>query len=291
MGGRRYLGRTLLAVASEVWAQRHKEGEILTPQKVALQVLRVQVCLSTVRARELSIGILDRNHRVLGISRTGGGRSRPARSAWEDAAATLGSNNVGRLLLGHGVVEHRVGRRNARLRHDATGGHGTQDRRSAAASRCGSDGLRVRRSGRGLRHHGGRGTIARVRRVRVLCHGVKARATSGLGGLLVGGWQVVARVGRVRRSWGSRSVRVASIEGLHGGSRWLQRRQRLRQRRTGLQLVRRDGGRRRIGLGGRCVYTIGGIVVVTVHATARKYAVRVFKSARATQETESLTAK
>jgi hypothetical protein len=127
---------------------------------------------------------------------------------------------------------------------------------------------------------GGRGTIARVRRVRVLCHGVKARATSGLGGLLVGGRQVVARVGRVRRSWGSRSVRVASVEGLHGGGRWLQRRQRLWQRRTGLQLVRGNGSGRRIGLGGRCVYTIGGIVVVTVHATARKDAVRVLKSAR-----------
>lgn len=137
-------------------------------------MLGMQVRLCAVRAGEFAVGILDGDDGVLRTS-SRSLSSRPSRSAGQDASATLRSNDVGRLLAVRedGVrLHHRtgaVGRGHAGLRHETTRGHGTQDRRAAAANRRRSNRLRVR-DGRGsLRHHSGRCGISLVR-VRVLCH-------------------------------------------------------------------------------------------------------------------------
>jgi hypothetical protein len=108
-----------------------------------------------------------------------------ARSTGQNSSAALRSNNVGRLLtiLENGVGLHErtrsVGRGNTGLGHDATGGHGAQNRRSATTRRRGSNGLRVRDRSGSLRHHTSRGSIALVR-IRVLGHGVDARTVTRL---------------------------------------------------------------------------------------------------------------
>lgn len=250
-------------------------------QKMALQVLGVQIGLGAVRARKLAIGILDGNDRVLCSRGTGGGSSRATRGAGQDTSATLRAYHMSRLLrvAQDTVVGHErtrpVGRADAILAHETTGRHGTQDRRSATTSRRGSDGLRVRvrRSSGGAGHHGLRSAVAGVRRVGVLSHRVHAASSTGLGALRVAGRQVVRRVWRVRRT-SARSVRVATVEGLHARGGRLQRRQRLRQRRTWLTVMRRERGRRRVTVRVRgSVYTIGGIGRV-IHALARKNASR-----------------
>lgn len=121
---------------------------ILTAQEMALQVLGVQVSLSAMRAGEFAISVLLRDHGAL--SRSGSRRSgRSSRRAGQNTTASLGANNMGRLLslLQDGLlVRHqrtRVGRRHAGLGHDATGGHGTEH--GGSARRRGRNGLRVRR--------------------------------------------------------------------------------------------------------------------------------------------------
>lgn len=96
----------------------------------------------------------------------------------------------------------------------------------------------------------------------VLGHRVKTCAVSGLRGLLLVAGQIRSRSRGVRSTRSrSRRVRVASIERLHGGGVRLQRRQRLRERRTGLQLVGRYRRGRWVCLTRRSrVYTIGGVV-------------------------------
>lgn len=206
-------------------------------------MLGVEVSLCAVRARELSISILDGNNSVLGAG-SSSLSSRASRSTRQNSSAALRSNNVGRLvtILEHGVGLHErtrsVGRGYAGLGHDATGGHGAQNRRSAATRRRGSNGLRVRDRSGSLRHHTSRGSIALVR-VRVLGHGVHARTVARLRGLLLVAGQVL--VWSVWSARSSRCVRVAAVERLHGHGMGLQRRERLRQRRTSLKLVRRDG--------------------------------------------------
>lgn len=111
-------------------------------------MLGMEVSLGAVRAREFSIGVLDRDNSVL-RARSSSLSGRASRSTGQNSSAALRSNNVGRLItiLEHGVGLHErtrsVGRGYTGLGHDATGGHGAQNRRSAAARRRGSNGLRV----------------------------------------------------------------------------------------------------------------------------------------------------
>lgn len=111
-------------------------------------MLGVEVSLCAVRARELSISILDGDNGVLGTS-SSSLSSRASRSTRKNSSAALRSNNVGRLItiLEHGVGLHErtrsVGRGYTGLGHDATGGHRAQNRRSTATRRRGSNGLRV----------------------------------------------------------------------------------------------------------------------------------------------------
>lgn len=246
----------------------------LTAEEVTLQVLGVQIRLGAVRAGELSVGVLDGNHRVLGAGSCSLGR-RAAGRAGQDAPAALGAHDVRGLVA---VLEDRVGlheragavgRGDAGLGHDASRRHGTQHRRATATSGRGSNGLRVRGGRGGLRHHARRRGIALVRRVRILGHGVDARTRARLRRLLLVAGQAVGR-GSVWRARRARRVRVAPVERLHRNGMGLQRRERLRQRRARLKLVRRDGSRRRVRLSRRCcVYTIGR-VLRAVHNPARK---------------------
>lgn len=206
-------------------------------------MLGMEVSLGAVRARELSISIFDGDNSILGTS-SSRLSSRASRSTRQYSSAALRSNNVGRLLtiLEDGVGLHErtrsVGRGYTGLGHNATGGHGAQNRRSTATRRRGSNGLRVRDRSGSLRHHTSRRSIALVR-VRVLGHGVDARTVARLRGLLLVAGQVL--VWSVWSARSSRCVRVAAVERLHGHGMGLQRRERLRQRRTSLKLVRRDG--------------------------------------------------
>jgi hypothetical protein len=144
-------------------------------QEMALKMLGMEVSLGAVRAREFAVSVLHGNHSVLGAS-AGSWGSGSARSTGQDTASSLGANNVGRrLALRHdGLRLHKrsraVGRRNTRLRHDATGRHRAQHRRTATTSRGGRNGLRVRSSCGRLGHHGSRGAIALRRRVLVGRH-------------------------------------------------------------------------------------------------------------------------
>jgi hypothetical protein len=144
-------------------------------QKMALEMLGMEVSLGAVRAREFAISVLHGNHGVLGAS-TGGRGSRSSRSTWKDTASSLGANNVSRrLTLGHdGLRLHKrsraIGRRNTRLGHDATRRHRSQHRRTATTGRGWRDRLRMRGSSGRLGHHGSRGAIALGRRVLVRRH-------------------------------------------------------------------------------------------------------------------------
>jgi hypothetical protein len=134
----------------------------------------MEVGLGAVRARELAVGILDRNDGALGTDANSSG-SRSTRRTRQDSATTLRSDNVSRLLLLKDRVwlhkrSRTIGRSHARLRHETTRRHRTKHRRSTTANGGRSNGLRVRYSRGRLRHHGRRGTVSMVGRVRVLCH-------------------------------------------------------------------------------------------------------------------------
>lgn len=197
-------------------------------KKMALQVLRVQVSLGAVWARELAVGILDGNDVVLCASASGGG-GRTARCAGQNSSATLGSYNMGWLVaLVKNIVwlHHRsrsIRRGDAGLRHDAPGWHRTKDWRTSPTSWGGSNRLRMR-GGRGrLRHHGRRSAIALVGRIWVLSHRVNGGSRRRLRSVLVA--RQVGRRGWRVGSTGPRRVRVATVERLHGRSWRLQRRQ------------------------------------------------------------------
>lgn len=104
-------------------------------------MLRVEVRLGAVRARELSVRILDGRHLALAVNLTDGSA---ARSAREDTPTALAPNDVGRLLalLKGALLHHGAAvRHDAGLVHDA--GHGPQDGSTSTARRSRRDGLRV----------------------------------------------------------------------------------------------------------------------------------------------------
>lgn len=201
---------------------------------MALQVLCVQICLGAVRTRKLAVGILDGDNIALGPS-SSSGSSRSTGGTGQNTTTTLRSNNVGGMvtLSKHGVGLHQravtIRRRNSRLGHDATRWHRTKNRRSPTAVGSRSNGLRMRRSRRGLRHHGSRSPVTLIRGIGILSHWVHRGSRRGLRGILVAG-QVRGRVWRVRRARCSRRVRMTAIERLHRRSGRLQRRQSLRKR-------------------------------------------------------------
>jgi hypothetical protein len=82
-------GEGVAAEDTHVWAVTG------VSQKMALEMLGMEVSLGTVRTREFAIRILDGNHGVLGTSTSGRG-SRASRSARQNTATSLGTNNVGR---------------------------------------------------------------------------------------------------------------------------------------------------------------------------------------------------
>lgn len=152
----------------------------LTSEQVALEVLGVKIGLRAVRAGEFPIRILDGDNGALGGAGPGSGSGRSSRGAGKDASAALGADNMRRLVtvlhdrigLHHGAGS--VGRRDTGLRHDAARRHRAQDGRATTASGSGGNRLRMRGGRGGLRHHGGRGTVAMVWGVRVLAHRVDA---------------------------------------------------------------------------------------------------------------------
>lgn len=128
-------------------------------------MLRMKVCLCAVRAGKFAICVFLGNLSLSG-GRAWSRRSRPAGRAGEDASATLGADDVSRLvalLHQRGLSHHGalcVWRGQAALGHDTAGGHRAQDRRDATAGGWSRrDRLRMsRRDGR-LGHHGGGGSI------------------------------------------------------------------------------------------------------------------------------------
>lgn len=111
-GGVATADRALLEVTLEnvasgegVPAENTHVGAITSvAEQVALQVLGMEVRLGAVRAGEFSVSILNRNNGVLCAS-SRSLSSRPSRSAGQDSAATLRSNDVGGLFA---VLEERV---------------------------------------------------------------------------------------------------------------------------------------------------------------------------------------
>ena len=226
-------------------------------------MLGVKVSLGTMRARKLSVGILDRDNGILGGASTRSRCSRSARRTRQDASAALRPDDMRRLVVvWHACVglHHRarpVRRLHPGLRHESSRRHRAQHRRAAAASRGGRDGLRVRDSSSRLLHHGRRGSISRVRLVGILRHRVNTAAARRLGRVRIAG-QVVVRVWRVWRAGSARRVRVAPVERLHDRNRRLKGRERVRKRRARVKLIGRHSSWGRIRL--RCrsrVYPTG----------------------------------
>lgn len=222
-------------------------------------MLCVKVGLGAVRARELSISILDRDYRVL---RASGGSSRTSRRAGKNAPAALRAHDMRRLvgslrnrhllvlLVGSNeVVGGLVGRGHARLlRDDTARRHGSQDRRVVAStSRSRRNWLRTSSTRRGLRHHRVRCAIGvRGRVLALLRHRVDATSAARLRSLRLVARQIVVRIGRVGRARGPRRVRVAPVDGVHVCGGWLQGRKGLRKRRASLKLMGRNRGWRRV---------------------------------------------
>lgn len=185
---------------------REAGRDLLTSQKMALQVLQVQVCLVAVRALVLAIGVLGGLSRRLSSS-----RSRSARMCGQDTATALLADDVHglRLLVG----KHRRVRIQRRVvhAHSAGGaahlvvlrGCGRQQRR-----------LRVRR-----RHgHVGRGRGLDGPQRRVLQRGHCATAIRG------GGHRRVRRLRRLGIAVVAaihRRERRGAVEGRQRGQRLL----------------------------------------------------------------------
>lgn len=213
---------------------------------MALQVLRVQIRLGAVRAREFSVSVLL-GDLALGLSRTSSRRRGPARGAGQNASASLRADNMSRLLAvgHHRSLRHQralaIRRVHARLGHDSTGRHGAEDRWGPATSGSGggSNRLRVRGRGGGLRHHARRGTGIRLLLVRVVAHdGIRAGAAR----VLRGRRRVASHGARGTRGVGrrrcSRSVGIAPVGALlHNRVAGLKRRQRVGRGRRRLVLV------------------------------------------------------
>lgn len=87
MGGLRYL----CAMLVDYWSQ---ETRVLTAKEMTFEMLRVQICLVAVWAREFAVGIFCWNH---GLGRRGSSRSRwccAARRTRKYTTTTLRTNNV-----------------------------------------------------------------------------------------------------------------------------------------------------------------------------------------------------
>lgn len=233
-------------------------------------MLGVKVRLCTVRARKFAVRVLL-GDLCLRRGRSGGGRSRSAGCAGQDTSATLGANNVRRLVallherwLGHhGAL--RVRRIQPALGHHTTGGHWSQDRRdTAAGGRSRGNGLRVRGGDRGLGHHGRRGRVGLLRLlVGVVHHGILLS-----GGSLLRWRRGVAahRVGSVGSCRRARRVRVARVH--RHGRIVVKRRQSLGL--PVLQVVGRGDGRGRgVRSRARVIDHVRGVVVVVVHNPTR----------------------
>lgn len=189
-------------------------------------MLRVEVSLRTVGAREFAVCILLWNDRVLGSTATclGGGS---AGGAGQNAATTLRSYDVSRLLavLEQGLLVRHHGAsavwgRQTRLRHYSACRHGAEYRRSRGWSR--RDRLGVRGRDRSLRHHRRRYGIALLRLLILVRHHVRTASRTGVR------WRVLAhgrRLRSVRSAWRPWSVWVAAVNGLHSLGVVLQRRQ------------------------------------------------------------------
>lgn len=167
-------------------------------QEMALQMLRVQISLGTVRAGKLSVCIFLGNGGLASSS-----RSRRGRSSWcagEDSTATLRSHHMGRLIaLGkHRLLSHQralaVRRVHARLRNDSRCRHGPQNRRGAATldarGGCRCNGLWMRSSCRCRGHYSRRRWVLLLR-VWVITHArtIGSTATSPV----LRGWGRIAR--------------------------------------------------------------------------------------------------
>ena len=218
----------------------------LTSEKMTLQMLRVEVSLGAVRARELPVGILL-GDLGLGSASSGGGRRRTSRSTRKNTTSSLRTDHMsGLFAVGreHRWLRHQralaVGRVHARLGHLTSSGHGPEDRGDTPAGRRrGRNGLRMNSRSRGLGHHGRRGRVTLLRLlllVRVVRHHLVA-ATAGV---------LAGRRRRVRshvlgdRCIGARSSRAVlvatvSVLLLHHGMARLERGQLV------LELMRRDG--------------------------------------------------
>jgi hypothetical protein len=225
-------------------------------------MFRVQVCLHTMRARELSIRVLGRDWGILARAWAGGSDRRASRSTGKDASATLRSNNVcGDLFVRRALLP--VWRSHAPLHllmHWVLSVqwcrcvHRTQWHQTVMSwTRRGRNCLRVwmRHRHRALRHHARR--IAAVWLNGLLVRGVRLEvvlARSGLAAHLLE--SPIARRARCVGLGRGRCVRRAQRLPIHGvhrqrGMLSLQRRKRLRwQRRVLLKLLRGYRRQRRV---------------------------------------------
>lgn len=248
-------------------------------------MLRMQVSLGAVRARELSVGVLLRDL-ALGLGRSSSRRRGPAGGAGQNSSPALRADHVsGLVAVGHhGVLRHQralaVGRVHSRLGHDSTGGHGAEDRWGAAAGRGGGggDGLGMRCRGGGLRHHARRSARIGLLRVRAVAHD---RVRAAAAGVLRRRGRIAGHGARGTRGVGCRrcprSVGIATVGALlHNRVVWLERRQRVGKGCRSLVLVvmRVEGvllgevrGRcRQRGIRGhRCGYSMRRAVRQTFH--------------------------
>lgn len=107
-------------------------------EKMALQMLRMQVSLCAVRAGKLSVCVLGRDSSLAGSSC--GRSSRSSRRTGQDTAASLRAHNMGWCFafLQHALLCHQralaIRRVHACLRHHSRCWHWSQNRRGAAGS-------------------------------------------------------------------------------------------------------------------------------------------------------------
>lgn len=147
----------------------HRKAVKLTSEKMALQVLRVQVSLVTVRAREFAICVLSRDSGVLRTTvdsvRDGSGATR---YTWENATAALRPHDLcawwflGTVRRAVGAI-HVVAHSSPGLTvgvAESTGGHSIEVATVPWGGR--GDGLRVSLRGRRGRQHTWRGRVGLV---------------------------------------------------------------------------------------------------------------------------------
>lgn len=178
-------------------------------QKVALQVLCVQVRLGAVWAGELAISILGWNHGGL-CSIAVGGHRRSTGSAGEYASTTLRANDVGRRL--HVIWHHHAALSIARLHAphgmQSVGRHGTEGLGHPTLSWSGGDGLGMRHGRGRLWHHRGRRPVWLwlLRLLIVAAHHLVPTVLRTHLSIVTHG----VGVGGVGRGWSARRVRRAA---------------------------------------------------------------------------------